>query len=74
MKNVWTVNEELLDAVAPHNTRTGRDIFKVVERSVSKNNLPWEKLVGLSTIDAPEGLVGMIPDKLSLYYPPRGSI
>lgn len=64
------VTEELLGFKAMHGTTTGKEIFEEVCKCVAEINLPWDKLVGLTTDGAPamsrkkNGLVGRIREKM----------
>ena len=64
------VTEELLGVKSIHDTTTGKEIFEEVCKCVTEINLPWDKLVGLTTDGAPamsdkkNGLVGWIREKM----------
>ncbi|XP_069774260.1 general transcription factor II-I repeat domain-containing protein 2A-like [Narcine bancroftii] len=65
-----SVTEELLGLKSMHGTTTGKEIFEEVSKCLNEMMLPWDKLVGLTTDDAPamcgqkNGLVGRIREKM----------
>ncbi|KAK7906743.1 hypothetical protein WMY93_015355 [Mugilogobius chulae] len=65
-----SVTEEFLALRPMHGTTTGHDLYEEVSRCVNEMELPWEKLVGLTTDGAPamcghrSGLVARIREKL----------
>lgn len=64
------VTEELLALRPMHGTTTGHDLYEEVSRCVNEMELPWQKLVGLTTDGAPamcghrSGLVAKIREKM----------
>ncbi|KAL6480985.1 hypothetical protein MHYP_G00090650 [Metynnis hypsauchen] len=64
------VTEELLGLKSMHGTTTGKEIFEEVSKCVTEMKLPWNKLVGLNTDDAPamcgrrSGLVSRVREKM----------
>uniref|UniRef100_A0A8K9XV45 SPIN-DOC-like zinc-finger domain-containing protein n=1 Tax=Oncorhynchus mykiss TaxID=8022 RepID=A0A8K9XV45_ONCMY len=65
-----SVTEEFLALRPMHGTTTGHDLYEEVSRCVNEMELPWEKLVGLTTDGAPamcghrSGLVAKIREKM----------
>jgi len=64
------VTEEILDFKSMHGTNIGKDSFHNVCQNVADMNLPWDKLIGLTTDGAPamygekNGLVGRIRTRM----------